>query len=58
MSNTRPFPRLRRIEFLIERCNQIHCLRRLTGRPTAHLHSRCRALTSAYLSEREAQLNS
>lgn len=53
---TRPFPRLRRLVLIIERINQIHCRRRRTGRPTTHLHGRCRALTTAYLTEREAEL--
>ena len=55
---TKPFPRLRRMRLIIERINQVHCLRRLTGRRTDHLHGRCRRLTQAYLTERDASLYS
>jgi hypothetical protein len=53
---TRPFSRPRRLLLLIERINQIHCKRRLTGRPTAHLYPRCRAITAAYLAERDDEI--
>lgn len=41
--------RTNRLRDLIERINRIHRRRRLTGRPTAHLHTRSRSITAAYL---------
>jgi hypothetical protein len=38
-----------RLARIIAKLNQIHLRRRLTGRPTAHLYSRCRSLSQAYL---------
>jgi hypothetical protein len=41
--------RTQRLMRLIELLNQIHCKRRILGKPTAHLYSRSRAVISAYL---------
>ena len=55
MKTTRPFSRPRRLLLLIERINQVHCKRRLTGRPTAHLYARSSRLSAEYLAYREEQ---
>jgi hypothetical protein len=38
-----------RLMRIITRINEVHCKRRILGKPTAHLYSRSRTVTSAYL---------
>lgn len=54
MQTTRQLPRHRRLYAILELINRIHCRRRLLGKPTTHLHSRSKSLTSAWLDSRPA----
>jgi len=45
--------RIMRLVALITRINEVHCKRRILGRPTQHLYSRSYNVTQAYLSEME-----